>query len=331
MKLDKKDIVVLVDNKIGNSNQAIALARKIGKPFKIVEVEYNRFGKLPNSLLSIWPLHIKKDVLDKLRTKTHPKIIISSGRRTAALAVHLRKLSKGNTKIIQIMRPNINSREFEVIILPQHDTFNELLPNIVRIIGGLNDIRDRSIDASRELKLLYPELKEFIAVIIGGSSKKFSFNEKNAILMLDSIKEISKNHSLPLFVTFSRRTPEIVKKIFNDSLDSYHHIYDPADGGKNPYPGIITAAEYIITTTDSISMCSEAAATGKPIYAFCPDNFKLKKHRFFLQQLIDLGIVKRLENSTYFLEKYDYEPLDEITRVANIIRGKMVDFCQKDY
>ena len=69
-------------------------------------------------------------------------------------------------------------------------------------------------------------------------------------------------------------------------------------------------------------MCSEAASTGKPIYVFCPQNFKLKKHRFFIQQLADLGIVKILEQNTTFLVKYSYEPLHEIDKVVEIVKTR---------
>jgi mitochondrial fission protein ELM1 len=43
---------VLVDNRIGNANQAIELAEKLGETFEIKHIEYNAFGKLPNALLS---------------------------------------------------------------------------------------------------------------------------------------------------------------------------------------------------------------------------------------------------------------------------------------
>lgn len=319
-----EQILVIIDNRVGNANQAIALANSLGVDYDIIEVEYNYFAKFPNYLLTLWPLHVKKSVINKLTSVGEPSIIISAGRRTAALAVYLKKIYQHKPKLIQIMRPNIDPRAFEMIILPQHDKFHKVLPNIVRTIGSLNDVKKRLDDVLPQLKLSYPEIRSFIAVIVGGSSKGYNFTEQDAKSLLDVIVRVSENHSLPLFVTFSRRTPEAIKNIFKEKLSWPNIIYDPNDGGKNPYPAIIGAAEYIITTTDSISMCSEAASTGKPIYTFCPDSFKLQKHRFFLQQLIDLGIVKRLDAATDYLEKYDYEPLDEITKVSKLIKEKLM-------
>lgn len=323
-RADQKDILVLVDKRIGNANQARALADSLSQSHEVVEIEYNHFAHLPNSLLSLWPIHVKRSLLKDLNKRKPPKLIISSGRRPAALAVHLKHVFKGKTKIIQIMRPNISPEEFEMIILPQHDTFNKILPNIVRVIGALSNVKKKLIDSDYQMKLMYPEIKAYIALLIGGSSKKFTFTYENGKQLADLCAQISENHSLPLFITFSRRTPENVKEIFRNLFHFPSIIYDPVDEGENPYPTMIGSAEYIITTCDSVSMCSEVAATGRPIYVYCPENFKAKKHRFFLQQLIDLGIVKRLETTTGYLEKYDYTPLDEISKVSRLIKEKLL-------
>jgi len=104
---------VLVDNRIGNANQAIELAEKLGEEFEIKYIEYNSFAKLPSYLLNLFPIHIKKHVLSELIDEKIPDLIISSGRRTAALAVYLKRLSGDSSKIVQIMRPNLEPREFE--------------------------------------------------------------------------------------------------------------------------------------------------------------------------------------------------------------------------
>ena len=321
---DKPRMWVLVDNRIGNANQAIELAQEIGEPFEIKYVEYNVFGKLPSSLLSLFPVHVKKSVLKSLKKEPVPEIIISSGRRTAALAVHLKKISTNNTKIIQIMRPNLEPKDFELIILPQHDTFNYTLPNVVRILGALTNVKKKIQKEQPEFQNKYPDIKDFIAVIIGGSTKKYKLTMENAKLLGGALKSIADNHSLPLFISFSRRTPENVKHYFEKNFTWPNIIYNPASSDPNPYPTILGRAEYIISTTDSISMCSEAASTGKPVYVFCPPDFKLKKHNFFIQQLVDLGMARRLEPSTKYLEKYEYEPLSEITKISNIIRDKIL-------
>ena len=315
---------VLVDSRIGNANQAIELAQTIGKQYEIKNVEYNSFVFLPSYFLSIFPIHIKKAVLSNLKREPLPDVVISAGRRTAALALYLKKLSNGKIKIIQIMRPNIKPNEFDLIILPQHDSFNYTLPNIVRVIGALTNVRDKIQKSQSDFDSKYPEIKNYIAVIIGGSTKGYKLTLDNAQLFSKILTNISQNHSLQLFITFSRRTPDIVKSYFKQNFVWPTVIYDPLSGESNPYPAILGRAEYIISTTDSISMCSEAVSTGKPVYVFCPPSFKLKKHNYFIQQLVDLGLARRLDPSINNLEKYDYEPLAEISKVAGIINKKIL-------
>ena len=312
------DIWVLVDNRTGGANQALALASRLSPRHQVKNIEYNNFSSLPSFVLVSWPINIKRSVLNKLKSQNPPDIIVSTGRRTAALAIYLKKRFNNKIKVVQIMRPGLNPKLFDLIILTQHDNYNYTLPNIVRIIGALNDVQSSMLHTKSAFRTNYPELPNFIAAIIRGSTKSYKFSAEIAEFLSNKILATSAYHSLPVFISFSRRTPQDVNK-----FPEPHMIYD-ADGNlPNPYPGIIGEGEYIIITADSISMCSEAASTGKPIYIFYPKNFKLKKHRFFVQQLINIGVARILGQTTAFLEKYDYEPLYEIDKVAEIINKKL--------
>ena len=71
---------------------------------------------------------------------------------------------------------------------------------------------------------------------------------------------------------------------------------------------------------DSTSMISEAALTGKPIYvADIPTNKNDIRIRKFRQLFSKLNIIKKLDNN---LESWDYERLDETSRVATEIKKK---------
>ncbi len=322
-KLPKKSVPkiwVLVDNRIGNANQALALATRLNIKYEVKNISYNNFGKLPNCLLKFYPLHIKRPLFNDLIIQEKPDIIISSGRRTAPLAIYLKKFFGNKSKIIQIMRPDLIPEIFDLVILPQHDNYAYNSPNIFRIIGALNDIQNQLTTSAEKIHNHYPDLKKFMAVLIGGSNKKYNFSIKDAKSLIQILKNLYSHHSLSLFISFSRRTPTKIKKLFKNEFLWPHIIYDPEEDLPNPYPEIIGAADYIITTADSISMCSEAAGTGKPIYIFCPKNFKLIKHKFFIQQLVDLGIVKILDENIEFLTNYEYTPLREVNKVVEMVK-----------
>ncbi|MGX6959927.1 MAG: ELM1/GtrOC1 family putative glycosyltransferase [Rickettsia endosymbiont of Pentastiridius leporinus] len=404
-------IWVLSDDRVGNTNQAIALAEKLAGEYTLIKLEYNCLAKLPNFLLKYYPLHIKNEILLDIFKKPLPDIIITAGRRTAVLAFYLKKkfgadirpLSKlaygrefeGDTKrrtaayksvredsstgstyklpaevefqkrsikLIQIMQPCLPYNVFDAIILPYHDRHYCEAPYVIPINGALNNITEKFAVTNFEFQKCYPNLDEFIAVIIGGNNKKFNFDENEARLFCSVLNKIYNNQKIPFFISFSRRTPSPVKSIIKNNMPHSTIIYDPtndtrytADTSKalyqisgepaervligeheripkfdvpnlavskiyNPYIGMLANAKYIVATADSISMCSEAASSGKPLYIFCPPNFKSLKHKIFIKQLVDQKIARMLDESVTKLEEYNYLPLNETDGVANNIK-----------
>jgi mitochondrial fission protein ELM1 len=90
---------------------------------------------------------------------------------------------------------------------------------------------------------------------------------------------------------------------------------------KKAYLSALSLAKYICVTCDSTSMISEAALTGKPIYvADIPTNKNDQRIRKFRELFGKLNIIKKLDNS---LESWDYERLDETSRVANEIKKQL--------
>lgn len=323
---DNKRIWVLADNRAGNVNQALALAEKLNFGYQLKKLSYNCLGILPNYLLAWWPINVRSNLLKSLKTKELPDLIISSGRRTAAIASYLKHRSNNETKIVQIMHPNLPLQQFDLIILPQHDKNTNNESNVIRIIGAINNVQAKVLAGGVELRKNYPALGKFIAVIIGGNSKNYSFTDENAHELTEILSNLVRNQSYSLFISFSRRTPNRAKKIIRNSMPPSTIIYDPIiDKTKsNPYFGMLAEADYIISTADSISMCSEAASTGKPLYIFCPNNFKSHKHLSFIQQLIDSRIAKSLNKYVTSLEKYNYTPLNEVTKVSEIVKSRLV-------
>lgn len=320
----KKDIWVLTDHRTGNSNQALALAQSLPCAYEVKYLEYNLLARLPNFLIRGTNCFIKEHTNQSLNPP-YPKAIISTGRRCAALALYLKNLSP-ETKIIQLMKPDSPPNLFDLIVLPQHDNFKGAGQNVGYIIGALNNIQKRFTAASQEQFIKhYPQTKDgFISVLIGGATKKDSFSSGESQKLAQQISDICNHHSLPAFISFSRRTTQPLKDAFKTIFgDKSHIIFDPSesDSQYNPYIGMLAHGSFILCSGDSISMCSEAVATGKPVYIFTPETFVSSKHKYFIQQLIDLGMARKLEQNLEHLTKYQYTPLNE----ANQITQRIVD------
>jgi mitochondrial fission protein ELM1 len=139
----KDEIWILSDNRAGTVSQSIGLALELGMSYKIIDLKYSFFSALPNWILSSSFLRISsktKKIFEDLNYS--PKLIISAGRRSAPIALHLKKLSHSQTKIVQIMNPNLNFKKFDFVILPKHDNLVGLTQfPIFRVIFRRFDLR----------------------------------------------------------------------------------------------------------------------------------------------------------------------------------------------
>ena len=311
------DIWVLTDNRTGNSVQAIAVAENLGQNFEIKRLEYNIFANLPNFLLGSSCFYITKKTKESLKTDHPPKLIITSGRRTAGIAVCLKKYYK-DVKLAQIMKPDMPSRLFDLIILPQHDTFKDSGGNVLRTIGAINNIPNRIAKLDSDFATKHPTMINFIGVLVGGNTKEYKFGPKDAEEFATILENV--HGGIPLLITFSRRTPDVIKNLFKAKFQWPHMLYDPTiSDADNPYLDILKNAKFLVLTCDSVSMCSEAASSGKPLYIYIPERFASKKHRYFTQQLVDLGIARIISTETASLEEYYYPHLNEIKKVAESV------------
>lgn len=312
---------VLDDGRSGNTNQAIALAQALKHPYEVKKVTYNFLRYLPSLFLAKYPIHLSKTTKEDLTKLPAPKYILSAGRKTSIIALYLKNIYK-KAKLIQIMRPACSSSQFAAIIVPTHDKYPKS-SNVIEVTGSLNNVTTKIKEAKIEFLNYHPDFGRFIGVLIGGNTKNFVMTKADAEILVINLRGLTTIYQLPLFVSFSRRTPEVVKNIIKYQLRS-NTIYDPSSGGHNPYLGLIAAAECLVVTSDSISMLSEVAASGKGLYIFKPDSFKSKKHLSFIRYLIEIKIAKMLDKNVNQYKKYSYQPLNEMERIMPLIEKLLV-------
>ena len=131
--------------------------------------------------------------------------------------------------------------------------------------------------------------------------------------------KLLKKHDFQLVVIPSMRTPVNTIHYAREFFGENHTIIMDVD--KKAYLSALAISKNIIVTCDSSSMISEAALTGKPIYVA---NILPKKNdkRFqkFRNLFRELNITRILGEE---IENWNYQKLDETSRVANIIKQKI--------
>jgi hypothetical protein len=245
------------------------------------------------------------------------KIVISCGRKSVIPSIALKKRFGNEIFNIHIQNPKVSLKHFDLIISPEHDNIKG--ENVLTTQGSIHYLTKKEIAENSRYLQLDKGKKQVVAFIIGGPNKYYNYSEEQVHFIFNKVKTLFTPDKFKIVIIPSYRTPErIIKKAFN-TFGFNHHVVKKID--KKAYLSSLALADYIIITCDSTSMISEAAVTGKPVYiAMMKPNRSIRRFRSFYNQLKDLGIAKELTDS---IDSWSYDKLDEVNRIAPIIREKM--------
>lgn len=280
-----------MDNRRGSVNQALGVLNALPDNFEIVEksIEYTKLSALPNWIRGRSLLGISAASKSQI-VPPFPDYVLSVSRRTAPIARYIKKKSP-STKIIQLMHAgNAGLREFDLVVVPEHDKNKKHCDNIRYIVGCPHRITAEYLAAARaEWAQKFADLpKPLTAVIIGGSIKGKPFPQQDVEELCNGIKRLKQKIGGSILITTSRRTGSEAEKIIKNALkDIPQYPYYWGAEGANPYAGFLACADNIVITADSVSMCCEATGSGQPLYLFVGgDHWLTPKHKRFAQSLI---------------------------------------------
>ena len=245
------------------------------------------------------------------------KIVISCGRKSVIPSVALKKRFGNEIFNIHIQNPKVSFKHFDLIISPDHDNIKG--DNVLTTQGSIHYLTKKEISENSKYLKLNKEKKKIVSFVIGGPNKYYNYSEEQIHFMFNKIKNLFTPDKFKIVIIPSYRTPErVIKKAFN-TFGFNHHVIKQID--KKAYLGSLAIADFIIVTCDSTSMISEAAVTGKPVYAAMMKPIKsIKRFSRFFNQFKDLGIIKELTDN---IDSWSYDKLDEVNRIAPLIKEKM--------
>lgn len=213
-------------------------------------------------------------------------VIISCGSSLAG--VNLLVKHENQARAVAIMKPPFTAG-FDAVLTPGHDG---LKPggNIFVTDTALTDLAGMDGAArglERELSL--PVGVPRIGFLVGGDGAGFRFDPRSFEELLVRLADALKGSRGRALVTTSRRTPEWAATLLKERLAGLCPFLVIANEANRPdaVRGILALSDAIIVTGESISMVSEAVASGKPVIAVLPgDARRLKpKVRRFLDGL----------------------------------------------
>lgn len=317
---DTRDIWVLLDDRAGNRSQALGVAERLGLPFREMEIRYAMMASLPNVVLGASVSGLDAPSKASLHAPW-PKLVIAAGRRTAPAARWIRKQSGEATKIVQIMDPGSGDAAFDLICRPAHDGGIKTAPNIMTIAAAPHRMSADALARARDH--WHAQVDDLpqprIALLIGGSTRKHTFTSAMGHTLAQAASDAAAAFGGSLMVTTSRRTGDAVDAIQHE-LKVPHRLYHWDQGGENPYPGFLAMADAVIVTGESVSMCSEAVATGKPVYIAAPAGLISAKHGRLHETLCRGGHARMFDGRVQL--DWTPAPLDTAADIAEAIRAR---------
>lgn len=320
-----KSCWILTEGIAGTENQCLGVAEALGLSPVVKRIKL----KFPWKQLSPWlrfgHAHALAEGSDAIDGPC-PDLLIASGRKSIGVALHIKRQSAGKTFLVQLQDPRINPRNFDLVVVPQHDPSRA--DNVIVTKAGLHRVTPQKIAEGAAAwdkefsKMPHPR----VAVLIGGTSKAHEMTADNARRLAQQLLAVIDHRQASLLITASRRTGETNVKILREMLcacpvsgpatpESAKHVYFWDNTGDNPYFGLLGHADYIIVTEDSVSMTSEALATGKPVYTASLEGGARRLDAFH-RLLQEQGYTRPF---TGVLETWSYTPPDDTMRVAREI------------
>jgi uncharacterized protein len=311
---DAPVVWVLHDGKAGMASQSLGLAEATGFPFieKALTVR-SPWAWLPPQLW-LAPLAAVRDGRDILRPPW-PDLVIACGRNAAMPALAIRKASGGRTAVGQIQDPRVGRSRFDLMFVPEHDRLRR--ENVMTTKGALHRVTaDKLAAERRRFSELAALPRPVLAALIGGSNRAYWMTSSQLAAIGDAIAACARQTGGSIVLTPSRRTGEAGIALLRERLKGLPAaIWDMT--GDNPYYAYLSIADAFFVTADSVSMISEAAATGKPVHVLDLPGGDAKFARFH-RTMNEAGITRPFAGR---VENWNYAPLDDTARAGAALRA----------
>jgi len=304
------------DGKIGMANQVLGLAEAVGYP--VIEKAMAVRAPWRHLAPSLWlhPMAALKPESARLEPPW-PDLLIACGRAVTALALAVKRASRGRTLWVQVQDPRFARRHVDLMVVPQHDPARG--ENVLLTVGAVHRVRPASLDAGRtRFEALFASLRRpLVGVLIGGSNRVYRLTPAIAASLGQQLAALAAQ-GFGIAITPSRRTGDAALKALVEPLRGVpHYIWNGS--GENPYLGLLAHADALVVTGDSVNMVSEAASTGKPVHLVALEGGSAKFQRFH-ELFLRTGIARTFTGE---IERWSYPPPDDTERAAAEIRRRI--------
>jgi mitochondrial fission protein ELM1 len=260
---------LLMGDRAGDNSQVVGLGEALGWRFEKKYFVYTRYEKIVNlpfcaHLLGV--VHNQSSTLEG----PWPDLVISAGRKNEPIARYIRRMADKPVRLVHMGRPWARLETWDLVVTtPQYRLPND--PNVLHNDAPLHRVTrerlDVAADSWRERVAHLP--KPLVTVLAGGNSGPYPFDRASGERLAAQAEALAKNLGGSILVTTSARTLEETTDVLFSGIESPSILYRwKKDDPDNPFFAFLGLADHVVVTADSVSMMTEACATGKPVYLF---------------------------------------------------------------
>jgi len=301
-------IWVLADPRAGTAAQALGIAEAMGEPFRTIPLQWSPLARLPLRWATLAGL--SRTCRAAFRPPW-PRLVISAGRRAAPAALWL---AGQGVRTVHCMDPGFGRDRFDLLVIGRHDA-PPVRDNTLPILGAAHRMSAARLAAARQTFAEFAALPPpRVALLLGGPVRGEGMDPAVAVAIAAQAKALGAS----ILATASRRTGAAATEAFARALEGTpHRLFRWGDPGPNSYAGFLAWADLLVVTGDSVSMLSEALATGAPILIADPGGLG-PRHRRLSKSLVAAGLAAPLGAG---IAPGPRAPMDETRRIAGAARA----------
>lgn len=250
-------IWVLLGERVGDNNQLLALAEELGVPFETRTLQYRRFWPL---LLRLFPRGAQLLAWQSRATlqPPWPDLVIGIGRRSVPVARWIKRRSGSRARLVRLGNPRAATRLFDLVVTTAQYPVT-LGENVLLLPVAMGRNRNAEADAG-EAGWLAALPRPHLLFALGGSTRYWRFP---IATMADAAARVAARAEAAggsLIVATSPRTPAEAVSAIREAVPAASVV-----DRQVRFPVLLSDADQIFVTADSVSMMSEAVLAGKPM------------------------------------------------------------------
>jgi uncharacterized protein len=255
---DTAETWVLLGPHKGDNDQVLALAEALRTPFRAIQMRYKWFAHLPAVLRHVSISQLEPEAFQEIAAPW-PSLVLGIGQRSAPVARYIQRASGGRAKTVRLGDPMVSHRLFDLVITTTQYAVRDG-DNVIRL--PITITNEQAAHPERQEKQWLKSFgRPLRLLVIGGKTSLWRVDGSLIMNAARSLKQRAATEGGSVIAVTSPRTSPKLKSAVEAVLGEDA----VTDGGFPRYAALLQSADEIHVTGDSVSMLSDAVATGKPV------------------------------------------------------------------